>query len=78
MATRHQPRQKVHKMLKNHLQHTVNNGATCQRGRAGASLRGEHLTYKYSDFVATPVEHRCTRCNNSKLFAFLQRKAVAN
>ena len=65
-------------MHKNHLQHTVNNGATCQRGRTGASLRGEHFTYKYSEFVATPVEHRCIRCNNSKLFSFLQRKAATN
>lgn len=63
-------------MRKNHLQHTVHNGPTCQRGRSGGSLRGEHFTYPHAEFVATSAEHRCARCASSKLFAFLERKAA--
>lgn len=59
---------------KHHLQHTVHNGPTCQTGRVGGSLRGEHITLKYDEFVAQPT-YQCERCKSSKLFAFLQRKA---
>jgi hypothetical protein len=61
---------------KEHLQHTNGNGPTCQNGRMGGSIRGEHFTSKYSEFAAYPVERRCTRCSNSKLFAFLERQAA--
>jgi hypothetical protein len=57
-----------------HLQHTVNHGPTCQTGRAGAGLRGEHITVKFDGFVTYAVA-RCDRCSSSKLFAFLQRRA---
>jgi len=61
---------------KEHLQHTIGGGPTCQRGKIGGSLRGEHFTSKYSEFSALPVERRCSRCNNSKLFAFLERQTA--
>lgn len=61
---------------KHHLQHTVHNGPTCQTGRSGAALRGEHITEKFEKFVTRSVELQCTRCAASKLFAFLTRKAA--
>jgi hypothetical protein len=61
---------------KEHLQHTVSGGPTCQSGRLGGQLRGEHLSSKYSEFSALPVEQRCARCENSPLFAFLKRQAA--
>lgn len=61
---------------KEHLSHTDNSGPTCQRGRFGGSLRGEHFTLNYSEFSAMPIDRRCSRCNNSKLFAFLERQTV--
>lgn len=61
---------------KDHLQHTADRGPTCQRGRVGGALRGEHLTVKYSEFAATPRELQCERCRNSKLFAFLERQTA--
>lgn len=61
---------------KDHLQHTVSGGPTCQRGRSGGSLRGEHLTSPFEEFVALAPELRCSRCASSKLFAFLQRQAA--
>ena len=61
---------------KAHLNHTDNGGPTCQRGRVGGQLRGEHFTYKYSEFSALPVEQRCARCNSGKLFAFLERQTA--
>ncbi len=61
---------------KAHLQHTIHQGATCQSGRIGGQLRGEHLTYKFEEFVAEPVEQRCSRCSASKLFAYLERQAA--
>ena len=66
---------------KEHLENTGHGGPTCQRGRIGGSLRGEHFTSSYAEFSALPVERRCARCNSSKLFAFLERqaeKAAAN
>ena len=63
-------------MRKTHLQHTVHAGPTCQTGRSGGSLRGEHITAKYAEFVAYP-EQQCDRCKSSKLFAFLARRAAA-
>jgi hypothetical protein len=60
---------------KHHLQHTVHRGPTCQTGRAGAALRGEHITMCYEEFIAHPA-YQCSRCLSSKLFAFLQRKAA--
>ena len=56
-----------------HLQHTGHGGPTCQTGRAGAGLRGEHITVKFAEFAQS--EQQCERCKSSKLFAFLQRKA---
>jgi hypothetical protein len=61
---------------KEHLQHTNGGGPTCQNGRAGGAIRGEHFTSKYSEFSALPLERRCTRCNSSKLFAFLERQTA--
>lgn len=61
---------------KTHLKHTVNGGPTCQRGRTGGALRGEHITEKFDEFIREWADLRCSRCENSKLFAFLQRKAA--
>jgi hypothetical protein len=61
---------------KDHLQHTVRGGPTCQSGRSGGSLRGEHITLPASEFLALAPEFRCNRCASSKLFAFLQRQAA--
>lgn len=60
---------------KAHLEHTVHRGPTCQTGRFGAALRGEHITVRYAEFVAEPAQ--CTRCRASKLFTLLSRKANA-
>ena len=60
---------------KDHLMHTVHYGPACKSGRSGGSLRGEHITLPASQFLALAPELRCERCANSKLFAFLQRKA---
>ena len=60
---------------KYHLRHTSHGGPTCQTGRAGAALRGEHITVKYAEFSACRAELQCSRCASSKLFAFLTRKA---
>ena len=62
--------------MKNHLKHTVHFGPTCQSGRSGGSLRGEHFTYPAADFLAMPSDLRCAKCEKSKLFAFLQRQAA--
>lgn len=59
-----------------HLKHTVQGGPTCQTGRVGGALRGEHITVQFSEFVAERGEYQCSRCLASKLFAFLQRKAA--
>ena len=59
---------------KYHLQHTQHNGPTCQTGRAGAALRGEHNTTSFSEFVSVAPELQCSKCLTGKLFAFLQRK----
>lgn len=61
---------------KHHLQDTVKYGPTCQSGRSGGSLRGEHFTFRFVEFLATPAEQRCDRCASSKLFSFLQRQAA--
>ncbi len=63
---------------KYHLQDTKHYGPTCQGGRSGAGLirSGEHITLKYSDFSATARELRCDRCNNGRLFAFLERQTA--
>lgn len=61
---------------KHHLEHTVKYGPTCQSGRSGGSLRGEHFTYSAAEFLALPAERRCDRCASSKLFSFLQRQAA--
>jgi hypothetical protein len=63
-------------MRKNHLRHTVHFGPTCQSGRSGGALRGEHFTYPAAQFLAMQPELRCERCASSKLFAFLQRQAA--
>jgi hypothetical protein len=49
-------------------------GPTCQTGRSGGSLRGEHITLKYSEFSASRVQ--CDRCRSSKLFSFLERQTA--
>jgi hypothetical protein len=59
---------------KHHLQHTVNRGPTCQTGRAGAALRGEHITEGFAAFSTRSADLQCSRCASSKLFMFLQRK----
>ena len=62
-------------MRKDHLLHTVRFGPTCQSGRSGGNLRGEHLTVPAAQFLALSPEHRCEKCAKSKLFLFLQRQA---
>lgn len=59
---------------KDHLKHTANSGPTCQRGRTGGALRGEHLTAPFAEFKALPPARRCARCAASPLFAYLQRQ----
>jgi hypothetical protein len=59
---------------KEHLRHTVHGGPTCQTGRFGAALRGEHITLKYSEFSNSRAQ--CERCRSSKLFAFLERQTA--
>ena len=61
---------------KTHLLHTVRFGPTCQSGRSGGQLRGEHITVKFSEFAAEREDLRCDRCAGSKLFGFLQRQAA--
>lgn len=61
---------------KYHLQDTKHYGPTCQSGRSGAALRGEHITLSYSEFSTTAAAFRCDRCSNSKLFSFLERRAA--
>jgi hypothetical protein len=60
---------------KYHLQHTIHRGPTCQTGRSGGSLRGEHITVKYDEFI-TYTSLQCSRCAASKLFSFLTRQAA--
>ena len=60
-------------MRKTHLQDTRHYGPACQSGRSGAALRGEHITVKFDEFVASVGQ--CERCASSKLFSFLQRQA---
>ena len=61
---------------KDHLQHTVKYGPTCQSGLSGGSLRGEHLVQPFASFVDLAPWFQCKRCRSSKLFAFLQRQAA--
>lgn len=61
---------------KTHLKHTVTGGPTCQKGRSGGQLRGEHITFAFAEFVAEDQAVRCERCASSKLFAFLLRRAA--
>lgn len=68
--------QTENEMRKDHLTHTVRGGPTCQSGRSGGSLRGEHLTIPAREFLALAPELRCERCASSKLFDFLQRQAA--
>lgn len=65
-------------MRKAHLQYTApgRNGPACQGGRSGGSLRGEHITEPYAEFIAERPEVRCVRCSASKIFAFYQRKTA--
>ena len=58
-------------MRKIHLRHTTAGGPTCQTGRSGGALRGEHITVKFDEFTASAGQ--CDRCKASKLFAFLNR-----
>lgn len=60
-----------------HLEHTVHRGPTCQTGRTGGALRGEHITETYVEFVTRADEMQCSRCRSSSLFKFLARKAAA-
>lgn len=64
-------------MRKTHLQDTKHFGPTCQGGRIGGQLRGEHVTVKFKEFNLAFGEGQCERCASSKLFAFLQRRDVA-
>ena len=61
---------------KHHLQDTKHFGPTCQSGRSGGSLLGEHITEKFAEFNARPAELQCSRCATGKLFALLTRKAA--
>lgn len=60
-----------------HLEHTGHRGPTCQTGRIGGSLRGEHITETYAEFVTRAKDMQCSRCASSSLFKFLARKAAA-
>jgi hypothetical protein len=60
-----------------HLEHTAHRGPTCQTGRIGGALRGEHITERFSEFVTRANELQCSRCRSSSLFKFLARKAAA-
>ena len=60
---------------KTHLQHTTLGGPTCQRGRRGGALRGEHITVRFDEFIEERADLQCDRCRSSKLFGFLERKA---
>lgn len=62
---------------KAHMQHTTKFGPTCQGGKVGGSLRGEHVTMEFSEFAKLDEDKRCSRCTASPLFSFLQRKAEA-
>jgi hypothetical protein len=57
-----------------HLQDTKFHGPTCQSGRSGGSLRGEHITVKFAEFIA--ASGQCERCKSGKLFALLSRQAA--
>lgn len=59
---------------KHHLENTSGGGPVCQRGRIGAALRGEHITLSFEDFIGERSDLRCTRCEKSTLFAYLQRQ----
>ena len=59
-----------------HLKHTVSGGPTCQTGRIGGALRGEHITETYAEFVTRAATVQCSRCASSSLFKFLARKAA--
>ena len=61
---------------KTHLKHTVHGGPTCQKGRTGGALSGEHITVRYAEFITERADIQCERCRSSKLFAFLERKAA--
>lgn len=63
-------------MRKAHLQYTApgRNGPACKNGRFGGSLRGEHITEPYADFIKESNEARCIRCSSSKIFSLYQRK----
>lgn len=60
-----------------HLEHTTHRGPTCQTGRIGGALRGEHITQRFSEFVTRDNDMQCSRCRSSSLFQFLARKAAA-
>lgn len=59
---------------KEHLSDTQRGGPACQRGRIGGSLRGEHIAVSFDEFQM--AANRCARCEGSRLFAFLERKAL--
>ena len=61
---------------KTHLSHTTFGGPTCQRGRRGGALRGEHISVRFDEFIEERPELQCDRCRSSKLFAFLDRKSA--
>ena len=61
---------------KYHLEDTKHHGPTCQSGRSGAALRGEHITLGFDDFCAAPESIQCSRCAGGRLFAFLVRQAT--
>lgn len=51
----------------------ANHGVVCQRSKVGAGLRGEFIAYETEEFKNIPQKQRCTKCNTSKLFAFLTK-----
>jgi hypothetical protein len=59
-------------MRKYHLKSSKHHGPSCQSGRIGPAIDGEHITVAYKEFKAAPVEARCQRCAKSKLFQFFQ------
>lgn len=50
-----------------------NHGVVCQRSKVGAGLRGEFIAYENEEFKNVPSEQRCSKCNASKLFKFLNK-----
>ncbi|MCW2764028.1 MAG: hypothetical protein JWR85_4229 [Marmoricola sp.] len=61
---------------KEHLNKPGFGGPVCQAGNSGAAINGEHITSKFAEFVTYPEAAQCSKCKNSKVFAFLAKQAA--